>query len=1310
MSHDSLDAVIAAYMLAVEAGEVPNRQELLDQHSEHADALRAFFVDLDRMDRVAAPLRIADGPEATGAVEANGHSALPTVRYFGDYELLEEIARGGMGIVYKARQASLNRLVALKMILAGSFASSRDIQRFRTEAEAAANLDHPHIVPIYEVGEHEGQQYYSMKFVEGTSLAKHSQSDPRKEVEGMVTVIRAVHHAHQRGVLHRDLKPSNVLVDSTETRLVTDFGLAKRLAASEGSLTESGQVLGTPKYMAPEQADGRKDLTVAVDVYSLGVILYERLTGQTPFTGDNALTLLRQARESEPPRPSTIRAGLDRNLETAVLKCLVKEPGRRYPSAEALADDLDRWLRSEPIQARPVGQVERLAFWCRRNPVIASLTAAVAASLIIGIIASTFFAFKERRERSRADLLAAAAQEESTRAIQATRKALDEKDRSDRLRYVAEINAAVRDYQAGKLERVRTRLTNLIPRGRDEIDLRGIEWYHLQWLINPSLKILTRHRSGGSPFAFSPDGRRLVVGTGSEVYEWDTVEEKQLAELKITGGIELVAYGPDGVVLVNHAPWGEVKPEEGDNGTILVRLWEPKSGRDKVIVHTNAGHSAVLSHDGRRAALIAGNRAVKVLKLDTGRVVATLQGDLGHCSGYALSPSGSHFAFVNNDNLCVWDTESSPVATIDRISPIIQGESSLTGKSWTSRISSDGRLVVMWERGVDSNIRIWDLVTRRVKVQLSGSAIPLTTVEFSLDNRRIAAGCRDGILRIWDVDTGQQLSTLRGHEGNIDSVVFSPDGRRVASGGDDGTVRIWDTETYFSPIAFQGSDHEGFLGINNLVLHPDGRRVVLPKRIMDLESGRLLARIPTVEGDDHLATRVSVSPDGRLMATAHSKIWLQELATGREIAELQPPKEDILINDIAFSPDGRLLASASSAKVVRLWDVRDGHEVAQLGGHEERICDIDFSPDGRRLASASGDGTVRIWDLSTSRTILVLRGKEQGGIPFYCVSYSPDGRLLAAGSHGGSIHLWDATSGLDSNELLGHRSWVCGLRFSPEGRRLVSTSTDGSVLVWDVATRQELIDLALGKSITNGDDAPEAVFSRDGARLVGFDNRYWYVWDGTPPSREALLQRESLGVIRFHLKRASSEKDFLDRIIHDQTILESVRSASIMLAAGQWEGESAVRETARKDAVRWKAQERANKLLADCWRVVKLPGRNLSSYLTALRNAEEALRLAPDYSEILSAVGVAQYRSGRYQDALATLRDHADHSSTVNLAFLAMVQQRLGQCDAARGTLNRLIEVIKQSGAWATEEDEDFLREAESVLFDAGFPADPIAH
>jgi serine/threonine protein kinase len=405
MSHRSLDAVIASYVQAVEAGQVPNREALLDGHPEIAEQLHAFFADIDRMDRVASPLRMDGGLDATHGMQADGAATLPSVCYFGDYELLEEIARGGMGVVYKARQASLNRIVALKMILRGTFASPRDVQRFRAEAESAANLDHPHIVPIYEVGEHEGQQYFSMKLVEGASLAKLSRGGARSEIGRFVKVVRAVHYAHQHGVLHRDLKPSNVLVDPRETWFVTDFGLAKRLTGTvaDHSLTEPGQVVGTPRYMAPEQAAGRKDLTVAADVYSLGVILYERLTGRTPFLGENVLTVLRQVRETEPPRPSSIRPGLDRDLETVVLKCMDKEPARRYASAEALAEDLSYWLAGRPITARPVGQVERLWRWCKRNPAVAGLTASVAMALIMGAGISTFYAVGERRERIRAE-------------------------------------------------------------------------------------------------------------------------------------------------------------------------------------------------------------------------------------------------------------------------------------------------------------------------------------------------------------------------------------------------------------------------------------------------------------------------------------------------------------------------------------------------------------------------------------------------------------------------------------------------------------------------------------------------------------------------------------------------------------------------------------------------------------------------------------------------------------------------------------------------------------------------------------------
>lgn len=379
-----------------------------------------------------------------------------TVRYFGDYELIEEIARGGMGVVYRARQLSLNRLVALKMIAAGQLATPAAVQRFHTEAEAAARLDHPHIVPIYEIGQYEGQHYFSMKLLEGGTLADAiSRSSRRKEARTetmprssrrkealtsispgpqtaekseppcvgfytqkeiarlVATVARAVHYAHQRGILHRDLKPTNILLDETGEPHVTDFGLAK-LLEDDTPLTHSLALLGTPSYMAPEQAaGGAKQLTIAADIYSLGAVLYELLTGQPPFRAETAVETLRQVCEQEPVPPGQlIRRGhfalraphsaLDRDLETICLKCLSKDPLKRYGSAELLAQDLDRWRNGESILARPVGAPEKAWRWCRRRPVVAGLLLAILLALVSGLVVSNWFYLREKASREQA--------------------------------------------------------------------------------------------------------------------------------------------------------------------------------------------------------------------------------------------------------------------------------------------------------------------------------------------------------------------------------------------------------------------------------------------------------------------------------------------------------------------------------------------------------------------------------------------------------------------------------------------------------------------------------------------------------------------------------------------------------------------------------------------------------------------------------------------------------------------------------------------------------------------------------------------
>ncbi|HQR08281.1 MAG TPA: serine/threonine-protein kinase, partial [Gemmatales bacterium] len=385
------DSILAAL---IEAEERAKDQPIdvsawTDKYPQHAAQIRSYFGNRGRLEEIVGTRAI--DAEAPTIGRDNKSEAGPRIRYFGDYELLSEIARGGMGVVFRARQVSLNRTVAVKMILSGNLAGPSDVQRFHAEAEAAAHLDHPHIVPIYEVGEHEGQHYFSMKLIEGSSLSQAKNQRPKGETPKdqqrwaaslVAQVARAVHHAHQRGILHRDLKPGNVLLDNNGEPHVTDFGLAKKVEGGS-DLTNTGAIVGTPAYMAPEQARCDKSLSTAADVYSLGAILYDLLTDRPPFQANTPLDTILEVLEKEPAKPRSLVPTVDRDLETIALKCIEKDATRRYGSAEALAEELGRWQRGEPIEARPVGQLERSWRWCKRHPMATSLTVGIVVFLAL---------------------------------------------------------------------------------------------------------------------------------------------------------------------------------------------------------------------------------------------------------------------------------------------------------------------------------------------------------------------------------------------------------------------------------------------------------------------------------------------------------------------------------------------------------------------------------------------------------------------------------------------------------------------------------------------------------------------------------------------------------------------------------------------------------------------------------------------------------------------------------------------------------------------------------------------------------------
>jgi eukaryotic-like serine/threonine-protein kinase len=1126
-----LQEAVAEYLEALEAGRAPDRRQWLERHPDLTPELESFLAGHDAVARVAGPFRApvvaAEGP-TLGVSEAPAPAPpLGSVRYFGDYELLEEVARGGMGVVYKARQVSLNRAVALKMILRGELAPEADVRRFHAEAEAAAALDHPHIVPIYEVGEHQGQHYFSMKLIEGGSLAgqlPRLAGDPQAAARLVATVARAAHYAHQRGVLHRDLKPANVLLDARGEPHVTDFGLAKRVAGG-GSLTQSGATVGTPAYMAPEQAAGKKGLTTAVDVYALGAILYECLTGRPPFQGEAPVDVLLQVLEREPPPPHALDPKCPPDLETVCLKCLQKDPARRYGSAAELADDLEGWLRGEPITARPAGRAERLWRWCRRNPAVAALTGTVALLLLLTAVISSLSALhlaealKAKAEAlDRAEGLRLAAQSEVVRptdpalalllGVEAARRhpsvfannallaALDE---CHERRALAGHEGEVLDAEFSPGGRL------VLTRGRD----RTVRVWGAG--TGRAVAVLRGHTQDVVAAHFSPDGGRVVtVSWDNTARVWGAADGRELLVLqrppsdgpdsRYGDGGYAACFSPDGALVA--ATFGD-----GDFPACAVYVWDARSGEPKAVLqgHTAPVQDVCFSPDGRLLLSASKDTTARVWDAVTWGPVRALA---GHKTGVArarFSRDGRRI-LTAGDGL-VWKFEGHLTSAQSAAEPFVglvwdasTGER-LAALSWpgddrgptrTAELSADGRLVLTGAGGGCSNLAcyptLWDAVSGQRLFTLvpagesagsSGSWAALSPDgRWAVTTHGVQTHRPDRVVHLWDTATGREVAALKGHRTQVRAAAFSPDGRLVVTASDDGTARVWAPGLGAEAERAAGR----WAGVTLARLSSDGRRLVT--------AGTGTGRHQTF--------------------TAH--VW--DVATGRELSRCEGGHTQYL-TALAFSPDGDRVATASDDGTACVWGAATGKQRAVLRGHDSGLIDVSFSPDGQRLLTAARDRTARVWGAQTGQCLCTL---QRAGVPILAARFSPDGRrvLTVATGRWGSTpgpdnevgQIWGADTGQELlalklvNLRLTTRTYTQGT-WSPDGLSVLGPSAHGNeAREWDAQTGQVRLELkGHAAEVTCG------AYSPDGRRVVtGAKDRTARVWDAATGRELAVLR------------------------------------------------------------------------------------------------------------------------------------------------------------------------------------------------------------
>ncbi len=1268
----------------------------------------ARFPDLDAAWLAGAVAADAEAT-ATGATAETAEARPGTrVGYFGDYELLDEIARGGMGIVYRARQLSLDRTVALKMIRSGEFAGPAEARRFRQEVEAVAALDHPHIVPIHEIGEHTGRAYYTMRLLEGGSLASHiaefavAGGSTRGEARFrqtatarlIATVARAVHHAHQRGILHRDLKPSNILLDGKGEPHVVDFGLARRIG-SASSLTATGAVLGTPSYMAPEQARGGSDVTTQVDVYGLGAVLYELLTNRPPFKGIDALDTVAQVRERDVTRPRSIAPLIDRDLETICLKCLSKDAARRYGSAEALADDLDRWRDGEPILARRIGRLERARKWARRNPAVSALAAVTAVLILVGVGGAVSLAYSRTLEEKNRQLGEANLEADRLKidADEQRFKAECEEAESWRRLYFARMHQANGAFQAGNIERVIELLTPYREPTPGKPDLRGFEWHYLWKAARGDLWTIRAHPGGIDAVAYSGDGRTIATGgADGAIRFWNAATGAPEGSIDAGAGICRVT----GVEFVPGTTWIAASLAKADGGE--VRLWDSRS----------------------------------LQKVGEKRFASRV-------NGLAVHPDGRHLAAACEDGLVqAWSLQSDRVWNKRHAKAANRVRFSGTGDRLAA--CGDGGWLPLWvfreDRGLTDEISTGDtnafLSDRRIDaLELSSGGDTLlaagglnrddlhsTGAVFRYDSR-IAAGewstvgksesshyrdirrlpgseraatiTEQGTVFVhdWAAESPTLFHRFVGHGGAGRAVAVEPAGRFLASVGHgatsdkSGELRVWDMRSYRTPLSVRGSPY------HNSSIFPDGESIAAPffrtgagpqesdhpyVRVCSATTGSERYRVPSANAGKGVGSTL-FSPEGRWVAAAlgDEGISICRADTGAEVYRISI-KALNRRGGITFSPDGRLIAIYTARSTVEVHDVEKRAFVRQLGSVVGKYS-VDFSPDGNRVAFTHHNDT---------EVIRLADGTIELTIPFKASTavFSPDGHsIAAAGAEGTAI--FSAAGGYRRMFLIrgskadDSEGRVTSCRYTSDGSRLLTASANGFVRLWDTTSGHELLTLRLPEGAPGTDKLVGAAISPDGHRIA-VDGTDGLIRILEPPDAGPVADLDPVELANLLLRDSPLIEDAVDR-------LKAISGLNPMAR------EAALRELAKpiSRVGRIRSLDRIRSAMWSGWSPAEPVTPAMAEH--HLRLAAEYLSAYPGNTDALRERAVALFHTSRHSDALAVLESLAVKDLPVGdvpveegmrLAYIAMVYARLGRSDEARRAFDTLEKLRSQNPFW----------------------------